>query len=72
MIHESVVFDFYSDDFQKYENAWDPKVVSKHQHQFLENGKYIKGVIDSKIKKSKGSRSCRLCNLLGIFNNMNQ
>lgn len=54
MIHESVAFDFYSDHFQKYVNAWDPKVVSKHQHQFLEKGKYIKGVIDRKAKKQKG------------------
>ena len=43
MIHERVAFDFYSDDFQKYVNAWDPKVVSTQQHCFLEHGKYIKG-----------------------------
>ena len=54
MIHERVAFDFYSDDFQKYVNAWDPKVVSTQQHCFLEHGKYIKGVIHSKVKKQKG------------------
>ena len=25
MIHEHVAFDFYSDDFQMYVHAWDPK-----------------------------------------------
>ena len=54
MIHERVAFDFYSDDFQKYVNAWDPKIVSTQQHCFLEHGKYIKGVIHSKVKKQKG------------------
>ena len=53
MIHERVAFDFYSDDFQKYMNAWDPKVVSTQQHCFLEHGKYIKGVIHSKVKTKR-------------------
>ena len=41
-IHERVAFDFYSDHFQKYVNAWDPRVVSAQQHCFLEHGKLYK------------------------------
>ena len=53
MIGQRVAFDFYSEDFQKYVKDWDKKTVNDHKQYFLEDGKHIFGIIDSKVKKQK-------------------
>ena len=53
MIGQRVAFDFYSEDFQKYVKDWNKKIVIDHKQYFLEDGKHMFGIIESKVKKQK-------------------
>ena len=54
MIHQRVAFNFHSSNFQTHITDWDKKIVNDHIHQLLEDGRHIRGIIDSKAKKQKG------------------